>query len=30
LIASIATWALKAALCFFLVFDIMGKFKCFC
>ncbi len=30
LIASRATWALKAALCFFLVVDIMSKFKCFC
>ncbi|MCE5205979.1 MAG: hypothetical protein LLF80_07760, partial [Porphyromonadaceae bacterium] len=29
LIASIATWALKAALCFFLLVDIMSKFNRF-
>ncbi|MDD4083341.1 MAG: hypothetical protein PHD05_08180, partial [Sphaerochaetaceae bacterium] len=28
-IASMATWALKAALCFFLVVDIMSKFNLF-
>ncbi|MEN6322046.1 MAG: hypothetical protein ABFD09_00935, partial [Proteiniphilum sp.] len=28
-IASIATWALKAALCFFLLVDIMSKFNRF-